>query len=125
MATLALTGGQLASLKALDRIVSHSTEVVEVAAHACDVTRNPQNDLPQRPEGMSDRDWNIVRDALLPSKLCPVYLHAHFKLIENAQRIASGNGNDNIPIIQFIQNNFQAPQYPVIDVTPLESKKDR
>lgn len=124
MGQLALTKGQLASLKALDRIVQHSTEVVEVAAHACDVTRNPMNGELQRPADMTDRDWNIVRDASLPSKLCPVYLHAHFKLIENAQRIASGNGGENVPIIQFIQNNFQAPKYPVIDVTPVE-KKDK
>jgi hypothetical protein len=35
-------------------------------------------------------------------------------------RIAGGHGDSGAPLIQFIQNNFQAPKYDVIDVTPVE-----
>ena len=125
MGTLALTPGQRASLRSFEKIVSQSTEIVEAAGKACDVKRNDGEGTLERPAGMGDRDWNIVRDALLPSKLCPVYLHEHYRMVETAHRIAKGAGGENIPIIQFIQNNFQAPKYDVIDVTPLESKKDR
>jgi hypothetical protein len=35
------------------------------------------------------------------------------------QRIAGGQGGGDVPLIQFIQNNYVAPKYEVIDVTPV------
>lgn len=104
-------------------MVDDSAEVVAVAARTCDVQRNEFGIL-QRPEGMSERDWNIHKDAMMPQGKAPIYLLEHYKRVELAQRIAGGAGADAPPAVKFIVNLLQAPKhYDVIDVTPIESKE--
>ena len=117
---LTVTPGQKALVKGFDALLSQSERVVQVADRAYVLQRT--KDGTQKPEGMSDEDFNIARDALQPNKDCPTYLIRHYNRLELAQRAAANTGDDRAPLIQFIQNNFQAPKYDVIDVTPVEKK---
>jgi len=121
MGALAKLSGQTAVLSRFEKLVDESARVVAKVATAYKLKRDGQ--VPVREEGMSEGDYNLACDALLPSKDCPVYLKMHIERVQLAQRIAAGAaGDSHAPVIQFIQNNFQAPKYEAIDVTPVEKK---
>lgn len=122
MGALAKLTGEAAVLSRFERMVNDSAQVVAKLGDAYKLKRDKEKGL-ERPEGMSDADYNLACDALLPKKDCPVYLSMHIERVALAQRIAGGLGaGDKVPVINFIQNNFQAPEYKVIDVTPVEKK---
>jgi hypothetical protein len=113
----ALTIGQKSLVKGVENLLSESSRVVSVADQAYKLKRT--KDGTQKPEGMSDEDFNIACDAMQPNKDCPTYLREHYERLKLQQRIAGGQGGGDVPLIQFIQNNYVAPKYEVIDVTPV------
>ena len=117
MGSLALSGGQKALVKNFDKMMSESEKVVSVADQAYKLKRTKEG--LEKPEGMEEEEFHIAADAMLPQKECPMYLRQHYARIDNAQRIAgAAHEGAVVPLIQFIQNNFTGPAYPVIDVTP-------
>ena len=121
MGELVATNGQRAIIKRFDALLDESVKVVTVADRAYKLKRTAEG--LQKPEGMSDEEFNIACDAMLPQKDCPTYLRSHLTRLELAQRIAGGQGDgDRAPLITFIQNTFNMPKYDVIDVTPVEKK---
>jgi hypothetical protein len=115
---LTVTGGQKALLKGVDAMLEESNRVVSVADRAYKLKRT--KDGTQKPEGMSDEDFHIACDAMQPNKDCPTYLREHYERLKLQMRIAGGHGDSGAPLITFIQNNFNAPKYETIDVTPVE-----
>ena len=120
MGVIAVANRQKALLKNFDKMLSESEKVVSVADQAYKLLRT--SDGLQKPSGMSNEDFHIATDAMQPSKDAPLYLKEHYERLKLNQRIAAGQGDSGVPLIQFIQNNFNAPKYEVIDVTPVEKK---
>jgi hypothetical protein len=116
---LTVTGGQKALLKGVDAMLEESNRVVAVADQAYKLVRDKDKGL-QRPEGMSEEEFNIASDALSANKDCPTYLREHYERLKLQMRIVGGHGDGGAPLIQFIQNVFQPPKYETIDVTPVD-----
>ena len=122
MGALAKLSGEIAVLGRFEKMVEDSAQVVTKVGDAYKLKRGEEG--LERPAKMSDADYNLAHDALLPSKDCPTYLKMHIERVALAQRIAGGLGaGEKVPVIQFIQNNFTSPAYKVIDVTPVEKKE--
>jgi len=120
MGGLVRTAGLQAAVDMWHGMVESSAEVVSVAGTTCDLPRDDNGNL-KRPEGMSDREWHIHQDAMLPVKQAPIYMIEHYKRVELAQRVAGGPGAGELPqAIQYVVHVVSPKVYPVIDVTAEE-----
>lgn len=103
--------------KRFEAILSTAAEVVATAGRACEVKRLGTGGKWEYPADATDREKEIMSDALLPAKACPVYLLEHYRTVQLAQRIAAGDGV--VPQGIKLVVNLGAPKdYGVIDVTP-------
>ncbi len=103
--------------KRFEAILSTAAEVVATAGRACEVKRMDTGGKWEFPKDTTEAQRNIMADALLPAKACPVYLLEHYKTVQLAQRIATGDGV--VPQGIKLVVNLGAPKdYGVIDVTP-------
>lgn len=73
---------------------------------------------------MSERDWNIINDAMLPAKDAPIYLKAAFEMAVVSQKIAGRLQTGDSPVAKVVIKVVEPRKYPVIDVTVEEEKKD-
>ena len=117
---LTFTSAQKALVKGAVKMLEESERVVSVADQAYKLRRS--KDGIGKPEGMSEEDFNIACDAMRPNKDCPTYLREHYERLKLQQRIVNGQGDGGAPLIQFIQNVFQAPKYEVINVTSVKKE---
>jgi len=116
---LATASGQQVA-KRFGQIMAKSAEIVEIAGRTNELPRNEETGGLIRPPGMSDADWNIHCDAMLPAKSAPLYMTQHFTRVEIAQRIAGAKDLATPMIARYAVGAApaQEAQYDVIDVTP-------
>lgn len=100
-------------------VVAKNVDIVATALRAPEVKRD-ESGRPVRPDGIADRDWNIICDAHMPANRAPLYLTAACKLTETAQKIAGRLQDNEPPVAKFIVRVVEAREYPVLDVTPEE-----
>ena len=106
-------------------LCARSVEVVSVADRTHELARDPDTGALIRPPGMKDSDWNLHCDAMESTRNMPGYLVAHYNRVETAQKLAGLKGAELPKIAQYVVNVTmqQRPEYPVIDVTPIDECK--
>jgi len=111
-------------------LCARSVEVVSVADRTFEIPRDPDGNLirPVDENGkttMSDAEWNLHCDAMKSTRNMPGYLVAHYNRVETAQKLAGLKGAELPKIAQYVVNVTmqQRPEYPVIDVTPVDEGK--
>lgn len=102
------------------RMLGHSVDVMDKVERTYELPRDKKTGALVRPPGMSDADWNLHNDAMLPNKAMPVYLGAHMTRVLTAQRIAGDRGSAPAELAKLVIEVKQAPrrEYEAIDVTP-------
>ena len=100
--------------KGVARLLSKSEEIVAIALRAPDLVRTKDGPI-ERPPGMSDREWNICRDALVSARNVPFYLSQAARMAELSQKIEGGLGDEKAPKATFVM--VQQVNYARKDVT--------
>jgi hypothetical protein len=101
--------------KGIARVLEQSEEIMGVAMQAPDIERDPVTDRPIRPDGMSERDWNICKDAIKSTRNVPFYLHEAARTAELSRKLESGIAGDDVPRATFVM--VQQINYARKDVT--------
>jgi hypothetical protein len=111
-----------AVLVEFDKLVRESRSVVQSALRAPDIPRDELgNLLPAKPEGWSEREWNVARDAMESSRNAPVYLMEAFRLHETAVKVAAGFGGDAAPkLVQHVVHVVVARPYGRVKVKTID-----
>jgi len=97
--------------------------VLDVVDRTYEIPRDEVGRL-ERPPGLSDAEWNLHCDAMLPSKDRPTYLQVHINRVELAHKIAGDRSAAPPELAKMVVQVLEQPkrEYEVIDVTPEETK---
>src|SRR5512133_2160195 len=100
------------------RMVAKSVEVMETVDRTYELPRDVDGSL-VRPAGMSEPEFNLHKDSMLPAKQVPFYLASHRTRIETAQKIAGDRASAPQEIARRVVKVLELPKrdYEVIDVT--------
>jgi hypothetical protein len=98
-------------------IVEKSVAVMEVVGRTYEVPRDNDGFL-VRPDGMSESEFNLHCDAMLPGNKVPFYLQCDRARVELAHRLAGERANAPSKIAELVVRVLErAPvEYPIIDV---------
>lgn len=99
--------------KGIARLIEKSEEIMTVASRAPDIHRTEDGQL-VRPEGISEREWNICRDALVSARNVPFYLAQAARMTELSHKMDNGI-DDKAPKATFVM--VQQVNYARKDVT--------
>ena len=100
--------------KGIAKVLEKSEAIMETAMRAPEIPRDDQGD-PIKPEGMSEKEWNICRDALKSTRNVPFYLHEAARTAELSRKLENGVSETDVPKATFVM--VQQINYARKDVT--------
>ena len=110
-----------AVLSRFDKMAEESRVVVAAAMKAPDIRDEMGEVLTKCPPGMTAREFNIARDALLSQRNAPLYLTEAFRMQETAVKVAAGHGGDAAPkLVQHVVHVVEARQYERVKVKTID-----